>query len=107
MYDILGAVIFMSIVAGLAAGILWMVDRWTLPGKSSAEERVAAVNRRKVRLVRFWRILFAGMAIISLPLNWFALITKKEPMFPTIIWIVVATLFLLGWLRPSKEDEKG
>jgi hypothetical protein len=102
MSDLLGTVIFMTVVFGLAAGILWLIDRWTLPRGSSTEEKAAIVRRRSARLGKVWRRSFIAMALISLPLNWFVLITKKEPIFPTIIWIAVATVFLLGLLFPTK-----
>ena len=108
MEDVLFAVIFMGIVFAFAAGILVVIDKFTLRKSLAKEEKATAVAQRTARWQRRWRIFFVVMAAISLPLNWIGLLRRTEPLFPTIIWIALATLVLLGalgWVR--RDDERG
>jgi heme/copper-type cytochrome/quinol oxidase subunit 1 len=100
MSDILFIIVFMGIVVGLAAGILWLIDKLTISRGSNAEEKAATVERRTVRWQRGWRICFIAMAAISLPINLVGLIRKTEPLFPTILWVFFALLIILGALNP-------
>lgn len=104
--DILAAVVFMAIVFGLAAAILWLVDKCTLSKRLTEAERSAIVDRRSARWGRRWRISFVVMAALSLPINVVALFRKTEPLFPTVIWIVLAALILLSQLNPSQTDDE-
>jgi len=105
MEEILTIVVFMGIVFALAAGILVVIDKFTLRKGLAKEEKVTAVAQRTARWQQRWRILFVVMAAISLPLNWIGLLRKTEPLFPTIIWIVLATLVLLGALISARRDD--
>ena len=104
--DVLGAVIFMSIVFALGGGILWFIDKWTLPGQLSKEEKAAVVAKRSARWSKIWRIFIALVAAISLPVNFVGLVRKTEPLFPTIIWILLAAIALLGVLSPNHENDE-
>lgn len=107
MHDVFFAVIFMTLVFGLAAGILWLVDKWNLPRGASQEERTEIVEERTGRWGARWRNAFIVMAAISIPVNLAGLITKTEPFFPTVIWIIAAAFLLLSaWSTfHGNEDE--
>src|SRR5450755_2350133 len=104
--DILAAVIFMAVVFGLAAAILWLIDKCTLSKRLTAAERSAIVDQRSSRWARRWRISFVVMAALSLPIDVVAIFRKTEPLFPTVIWIVLAALILLSQLSPSQTDDE-
>jgi hypothetical protein len=53
-----------------------------------------------------WWKFFVAMAAISLPLNAIGLLRKTEPIFPTVIWVVLAVIVLLGVLNPYKRDDE-
>ncbi len=105
MGDLLSAVIFMGIVVVLAAGILVVVDKFSLRKSLTEEERAAAVDKRSERWGRAWRIFFCAMAVVSLPINVLGLIRKTEPVFPTVIYIVIALFVLLSLLNPYRQDD--
>lgn len=105
MADILGVLIFMTLVVGLAAGILWLVDNRTLRGLTE-EEKAATVNKRRARWSQLWRVAFVVMAAVSLPVNLVGLLRKREPVFPTIIWVVLAIIILFGVLSPFRGDDQ-
>jgi hypothetical protein len=92
-------------VVGLAAGILWVIDKLTLSRGLSATEKAATVEKRTARWQRGWRICFIVMAALSLPINLVGLIRKTEPLFPTIIWIFFALLIVLGALNPYTGED--
>jgi hypothetical protein len=106
MYDLVVCVVFMAIVVGLAAGILWVVDKCSLPQGVTPEERKAIVEKRTGRWQGLWWKFFVAMAAISLPLNAIGLLRKTEPIFPTVIWVVLAAMVLLGALNPYKGDDE-
>ena len=103
---ILAAVIFMALIFGLAAAILWLVDKRTLHKGVTEAERLAIIDQRSARWSRLWRISFVAMAALSLPINLVVLFRKTEPLFPTVVWIVLAALILLGQLSPSQADDE-
>ena len=77
MTDILSAIVFMSVVVALAAGVLWAVDRRTLPKEASTEEKKAFVDQGTER----WRDRYRkATAVMAAPIlgNLVALITKAE-----------------------------
>jgi heme/copper-type cytochrome/quinol oxidase subunit 1 len=105
MNDIFYAVIFMSLIFGLAAAILWFVDRRTFAREASEEERKAIAERRTARWHGLWLKAFAVMAVVSIPLNLVGLIRRTEPVLPTAIWIVFAVLFSLGFWNSFRGDD--
>ena|SRR5437879_3780314 len=79
-FGILTIAVFMASVVGLAALILWIRDRWTLPAGISEEEKQAIIGRRSAHWVRAWVIAQGLMAAVSIPLNVLGLITKSLPL---------------------------
>jgi hypothetical protein len=95
----------MSMVVGLAALILWIRDRWSLPKDASEDEKQAIIGRRSALWVRGWVLAQGLMAAVSVPLNVLGLITKSIPM--RVIYIGLGCLYLLAYwaaLRTKGED---
>lgn len=105
MEDVLGIVISMGVVFALAAGILLVVDKLNLHKGLTTEEKDAVVAQRTARWQRRYRIFFYAMAVVSLPLNVLGLIRQTAPVFPTVIWIVIALFVLLSLLSPKRQDD--
>ena len=105
MGEILTIVVFLGIVFALAAGILVIVDKFSLQKGLTEVEKAAAVDQRSERWGRAWRIFFCAMAVVSLPINVLGLIRKTEPVFPTVIYIVIALLVLLSLLGPHRQGD--
>lgn len=93
----------MGIVFALAAGILWLLGKFTLRGLTGAEKKASA-DRRSARWHRVWIGFYIAMAAISLPINLIGMLRKTAPLFPTIVWVVLAIIVLLGVLNPYKGD---
>jgi hypothetical protein len=106
MGEILTIVAFMGIVFARATGILVVADKFSLRKSLTEEERAAAVDQRSERWGRAWRRFFCAMAVVSLPINVLGLIRKTEPVFPTVIYIVIALFVLLSLLNPYRQDDK-
>src|SRR5438067_43340 len=95
----------MTFVVGLAALVLWVRDKWTVPKDASEGEREAIRGKHSARLVRGWVIAQGLMAAVSIPLNLLGLITKSIPM--RVIYIGLGSLYLLAcWdmLRNKREE---
>src|SRR5450631_37524 len=97
----------MSLVFGLAAGVLWLVDRRTLPKEASKEERTAFVDQRTGRWQDRYRKATAVMAALSIVGNLVVLITKAETDISCVIWIAVASAFLLSPWNPYRRKGHG
>lgn len=104
--DILGTIIFMSLVVGLAASILWLVDKRTLPRGASKEDRKAFVDQRAGRWQGRYRKAMAVMAVLSIIANVAALITRAETSIWCVIWIAVASAFLLSQWNPYRRKDR-
>jgi hypothetical protein len=104
MADVLFAIVFMTLVVGVAAGILFLVDRLTLTPETPVEDRKALVARRTARWQTRYRKVFAVMAAVSIPINLVAIVTKSEPLMPNVLYVVLAVAFLLS---PWNEWRKG
>jgi high-affinity Fe2+/Pb2+ permease len=105
-YDLAMTIVFMTIVFGLAATVLWLVDKLSLPRNATEGEKKTIVQKRTGRWHKLWRISFVIMVAVSLPLNLVGLFRKTEPLFPTIVWIVLAVIVLLGLLSPFHGGDK-
>jgi uncharacterized membrane protein len=96
MYDLIGIVVFMSIVVGLAAGVLFLVDRLTLRSDLTEEERKAIVSKRSGRLSRAWGTFYLSMAVIALVVN--GLNLTHESLRSRIGWSALAAVVVISYL---------
>jgi uncharacterized BrkB/YihY/UPF0761 family membrane protein len=94
--DIINAVIFMAVVFGLAALALVFLDKITLRGNMSAEEREAAIAKRSNRLHGAWAIAFFMMAVVALPLHVFGI--EQEPLWQRLLYGGLAALVIISLL---------
>jgi hypothetical protein len=101
MYDVIGIVVFMAIVVGLAAGILFLVDRLTLRSGLSEEERRSLVEKRTQRWQRVWSVFYLSCAVIALVVN--VLNPGHEALGWRIGWCVVAALVVIRFLLPEQK----
>lgn len=98
----IGIVVFMAIVVGIAAGILFLVDRVTL--RSSLTRRTQGDRRKRTHTwQRRWGFFYVAMAAIALVVN--ALNLDHESLKSRIGWSVPAALVVI-WFLLSK-GEKG
>jgi hypothetical protein len=104
MYDLLAIVVSMAIVVGLAAGILFVLDRLTLRRGLSREERRAIVEKRTRRWQRAWFTFYLSCAVIALVVN--ALNLEHESLRSRIGWSVPAAVVVILFLL-SKDKDKG
>ena len=105
--QILTIFVFMGAVVGLAAFVLWLVDKRALPKNSSEEGRKALVRQRTGRWQDRYRKATAVMAALSVVGNVVALITKAETDISCVIWIAVASAFLLSPWNPYRRKGRG
>jgi Na+-driven multidrug efflux pump len=66
MQDVLYAIVFMSLIFGLAAGILFVLDRVTLKKHFTAEEKAIIVAKRAGRWQNCWLCFQACCAVLAL-----------------------------------------
>jgi Cu/Ag efflux pump CusA len=99
--DIIGFVVALTGLFGLAALILIFRDKVTLKQNMSAEEREAAISKGSNRLRRGWAIVFVIMAVVALPLHAFGV--EHEPLWQRLLYSGLAAFivinFLLSWHR--------
>jgi len=93
LQDVIGIVIALAVVFGLAALILAFSDKMTLKGNMSAEERKTVVGKRSKRLHRGWAIAFLIVAIIALPIHAFGL--EREPLWQRLVYVGVAAFIVI------------
>jgi hypothetical protein len=107
--DIIGIVVFLAVVFGLAALILVFGDKVTLKPNMSGDQRQAAITRRSERLQRGWAIAFFIMALIALPVQAFGL--KDEPLSQRLLFLALAALiiinFLFSWHNSRNQEGSG
>jgi hypothetical protein len=110
VYDVLAIVVAIAVVFGLAAGILFVLDRLTLRKASSKGERQLVVAKRTARWRRRWWIFYASCAVIALVVN--ALNLEHEPLSRRIKWSIVPAIVVILFLlssdkssNPSDESE--
>ena len=91
------------VLFSLAAGILFVVDRLTLPKTLSVEERKAAVDLRTGRWRAGYLLTTFAMAMIALFVNAFNL--GHESIGWRVGWFVLAAVFVLRYIGKSKGPE--
>jgi len=96
MNELIGIVVFMSIVVGLAAGILFFVDRLTLRSDLTEEDRKAVVSQRLGKWSRAWGTLYLSMALIALVVN--GLNLTHESLRSRIGWSALAAVVVISYL---------
>jgi hypothetical protein len=69
MAEVIGIVVYMAIVVGIAAGLLFLFDRVTLRSGLATEERKSIVERRTRKWQRRWWRFYVAMASIALVVN--------------------------------------
>ncbi|MGA7558270.1 MAG: hypothetical protein WCF61_09765 [Terriglobales bacterium] len=105
-FQILTIIAFMAVIVGLAALVLSLVDKWTLPKEASEEEREAFINQRTERWQDRYRKAIAVMAALSIIGNVIAMITKAETGISGVIWIAIASAFLLSPWNPFRGKSR-
>jgi hypothetical protein len=103
MDDVLAIVVSMVVVVGLAAGILFVLDRLTLRRGLSREERRAIVEKRTRRWQRAWFIFYLSCAVIALVVN--ALNLGHESLRSRIGWSVPAAVVVILFLVSKGKDD--
>jgi uncharacterized membrane protein YgcG len=107
--DIIGFVVTLTVLFGLAALILIFRDKLTLKPNMSAEEREAAISKRSNRLQRGWAIAFVIMASVALPLHVFGV--EHEPLWQRLLYLGLAAFIiinlLLSWHRSRNREGSG
>ncbi|MGA7218085.1 MAG: hypothetical protein WBX38_07215 [Candidatus Sulfotelmatobacter sp.] len=73
MSEVLFIGAFLGLIVGLAALILFLLDKFTLRPGTSAEERKAAIDARTGRWQRVYGGFFFVMAVIAMVVNAFNL----------------------------------
>jgi hypothetical protein len=104
MYDVIGIVVFMTIVVGLAAAILFVFDRITLKSGASKEDRRLVVEKRTVRWQRRWAFFYALCAAVALIVS--AVNLEHQPLRQRVAWSVLPALVVL-WFLVSREKDGG
>ena len=104
MYDVIGIVVFMAIVVGLAAAILFVFDRITLKSGASKEDQRIVIQKRTARWQHRWAFFYASCAAVALIVNAFNL--EHQPLKRRIAWSVLPALVVL-WFLLSREKDGG
>jgi hypothetical protein len=92
-YQMLEFVAFMALVFGIAALVLWGVDRRTLPRTLSSEDRKWAIDQRTSRWRGRWIKAQLTMAMLSILLNAVGLFTKS--LVARAVMIGLALIFVV------------
>ena len=95
---------FMIAIFSIAAAILLVVDRFTLPKAGSPEEKARAVAIRTDKARSRWQFFMFVMALTSLVFN--ALIGPSTKEFSTF-WRVFYALFAAGYAINYILRQKG
>jgi hypothetical protein len=107
--DIIGFVVGLTVLFGLAALILIFGDKLTLKPNMSAEEREAAISKRSNRLQWGWTIALVIMASVALPLHVFGV--EHEPLWQRLLYSGLAAFIvinvLLSWHRSRNRKGSG
>jgi hypothetical protein len=104
-YDIIGIVVSLVVVFGLAALILVFRDKVKLKPNMSAEERDEAITKSSKRLHRGWAIAVVIMAFVALPLHAFGLI--EEPLWQRLLFFGLAALIVINFLLSWRDSDHG
>ena len=98
----IGIVIFMTIIVGIAAGVLFVWDRVTLRSSLTTEERKAILEKRTDAWQRRWWIFYVTMAAIVLVVN--ALNLGHESLRTRIGTSIPAAVFVILFLLSNHKD---
>ncbi len=104
MLEVLTIVRFMTIVVGLAAGILFVLDRLTLRPGLTEEERRAFIAKRAQRWQRAWVIFYVSCAVIALVVN--ALNPAHESLHYRLGWSVPAAVVVILFLLSTNRNQE-
>ncbi len=96
MLDALAVPIFLVLVVGVAALVLFAVDRATLRGVSGPA-REQAVRARSQRVLSKWMYARFVMAIIAMMVM--GLDAKELPKHERTVFFIAAALYALSYLR--------
>jgi|SRR5579884_979344 len=96
MYDVLMTLACLTVVFGLGASILFILDRLTISSKESAQERTAALSAREGRWIKRFSFFMLLMAIGSL-LASVSGTDKDQPM--RLFYSVFAAAFIIFYIR--------
>jgi FlaG/FlaF family flagellin (archaellin) len=102
MSELIGIVVFIAIVVGLAAGVLFVLDRVTLRSGLTAEERKSIVEKRTRKWRRRWLLFYVVIASIALVVN--GLNLNHESLKSRISWSIPAAIVIILFLL--SKDEK-
>lgn len=107
--DVIGMVICLMVVFGMAALILVLRDNLTLKPNMPTEEREEVIQKNSNRFKRGWAIALFIMAVVALPVDAFRLI--DEPLWQRLFFLAMAALiitsFLLSWHASRNQEEPG
>lgn len=103
MYEVLFLAALMALIFGLAALILFVIDRLTLRRGLTEEEHEAVLNSRTERWKRRWKFAFFLMAFMALFVSAFNL--DHESMVWRVVRFVVAAFVVLGYLASQHEKD--
>jgi len=104
MSEVLFIVVFLGLIVGLAALILFLVDKFTLRPGISAEERKGIVDSRTGRWQRGYGFFFFIMAVIAMIVNAFNL--GHESTGWRVAWFVIAAFVVLSYLSKGTDPEE-
>lgn len=96
MQDVLYAIVFMSLIFGLAAGILFVLDRLTLKKHSTAEEKAIIIAKRTERWQKSWALFQACCAVLALIVSIFN--PDHDPPVLRLFWALVGLWFLYAFV---------
>ena len=104
MFDVLTTVASLAVVFSLAAGILFIVDRFSLRRELTKKERRDFVEKRSLRWGRRYGIFTLILAVIALVVNAFNL--GHEPLGWRIGWSAAAAAVVIRFLLPKDEGNE-
>lgn len=96
MQDVIYAIVFMSVVSGLAALMLTALDKLALKKNMPPAEREQFLARRSTRFHSAWAWAILVMAVTALPIH--ALGIEKKPIGQRLLYGGLAGLVVLNFL---------
>ena len=102
---IIGIVIFMTIVVGIAAGVLFIRDRVTLRSSHTPDERKTILEKRTQAWQRRWWIFYVTMGAIVLAVN--ALNLGHESLRSRIGTSIPAAAVVILFLLSENGNNRG
>jgi hypothetical protein len=102
MSEALSILAFLAFIVGMAALVLFLVDKFTLRPEMPKDDRKAAVKARTLRWRRRYLALTFIMAFIALFVHAFNLVGDSIPR--RVTYFVLAALFVFWYI--SRKGEK-